>query len=179
MLHSINQLAANFIHLLFGAVQVVHSRFIRASRSCFEVQAESVQLLSSTLALFMSAHINASVALSDQYLSSQAVISDHDQMHLMAITLLLLCSFPLFLCCRPFCFSLCVTCFFSPILSVFVSHSSSIIMFHTLLIALPPWPHILAGHTAFLLTLAITLERSGVSVCVCVCRNRLAQLHHD
>ncbi len=124
-------------------------------------------LLSSPLPVFMSARISASVVLSDQYLSSQAVISDHDQIDLIAITLLFTCCFfpPLFLCCCPLFFSLSLTCCFSPIHSVFVSLSSSIIMFHTLVIALPLWAHILAGHTAFLLTSAtytITLERGRV-----------------
>ena len=72
-----------------------------------------------------------------------------------------------FLCCSPAFFSLCPTWSFSPIHSVFVSLSLSIIMFRTLLIALLPWAHILAGHTAFLFMLAtytITLE--GGRVCV-------------
>lgn len=117
------------------------------------------------LFVFITAHISASAVLSDQYLSSQAVIFDHHQIDLMAVTLFTWCFvlvFFLYLSCCPHSLSLHLTCSFSPIHSVFVSLSSSIIMFHTLVIASPLRARILAGHTAFLLTVAtctITLAR--------------------
>lgn len=118
------------------------------------------------LFVFITAHISASAVLSDQYLSSQAVISDHHQIDLMAITLLFTWCFVLvfflYLSRCPLFLSLHLTCSFSPIHSVFVSLSSSIIMFHTLVIASLLRARILAGHTAFLLTVAtytITLAR--------------------
>lgn len=43
------------------------------------------------LFVFITAHISASAVLSDQYLSSQAVISDHHQIDLMAVTLFTWC----------------------------------------------------------------------------------------
>ena len=148
-----------------------HGRVLRLSSG-------SVQLLplSSTLAVFMSARISASVVLSDQYLSSGALISDHDQIDLIAITLLFTYCF--FLCCSPAFFSLRPTWSFSPNHSIFVSLSLSVIMFRTLVIALPPWAHILAGHTAFLFMLATYTITLGGEECVCA-ENRWAQLHHD
>ncbi|MEQ2239005.1 hypothetical protein ILYODFUR_000091 [Ilyodon furcidens] len=49
-----------------------------------------------------------------------------------------------------------------------LSCSSSVIMFYTLVIALPLWAHTLAGHTDFLLTVA-TYNHIRVGDCVCVC----------
>lgn len=101
------------------------------------------------LFVFITAHISASAVLSDQYLSSQAVISDHHQIDLMAVTLFTWCFvlvFFLYLSRCPHSLSLHLTCSFSPIHSVFVSLSSSIIMFHTLVIASPLRARILAGH---------------------------------
>lgn len=83
------------------------------------------------LFVFITAHISASAVLSDQYLSSQAVISDHHQIDLMAVTLFTWCFvlvFFLYLSRCPHSLSLHLTCSFSPIHSVFVSLSSSIIV---------------------------------------------------
>lgn len=83
------------------------------------------------LFVFITAHISASAVLSDQYLSSQAVISDHHQIDLMAVTLFTWCFVLVFFLCLSRCphsLSLHLTCSFSPIHSVFVSLSSSIIV---------------------------------------------------
>lgn len=95
--------------------------------------------------LRLSASISASLVSIDQYLSSRAVISDHNQMHLIADPSLLTC-------CVPALPSSSHHVFVPVICFVFVS--LSIIMFQTLVIALPPRPCISAGHADFLLTAA-------------------------
>lgn len=107
----------------------------------------------------MSALISASVVLSDQYLSSQAVISNRDQIDLMAIMLLFTCC--LFLRCF---LSLCLTL----IIHRYVSYTSNYIT------ALGPYSgrsHRLSVNAGDIHNYIIERE----SMCV----ERLAQLHHD